>query len=235
MHKYLNREQTYAQLKVAVSELETRCERLKRDTQAKKDFIAKLKIEHKALVTSSSTHINAKSADATEAEILSLTSEIEYLEKELSTLTDRRKKFHLVSDQVGGWANRVVSKLNTQLLMNEEGAGGSSKNSLTSLFDQITNIVCDSLGDIVRHQAPHETEDVSMAIAKDFLKDLENEEFFAKNFRVRPVSGVGTTAGGGDDRQSEHYSRNNLGGEPANGGENDEDKVNKMMYMEMEE
>ena len=48
-----------------------------------------------------------------ESEILSLGNEIEFLEKEVSTLTDRRKKFHLVSDQVGGWANRVVSKLNT--------------------------------------------------------------------------------------------------------------------------
>jgi hypothetical protein len=168
--------------------------------------------------------------------MLKLGSEIEFLERELSTLTDRRKKFHLVSDQVGGWANRVVSKLNTQLLMNEDGIkSSSSKNSLTSLFDQITNIVCDSLGDIIRNQTVnHETEDISMAIAKDFLKDLENEEFFAKNFRVRPVSGVGAGGGAGDDRQSEYHSRNNLAsGEPAT--ENDEDKANKMMYMEMEE
>jgi hypothetical protein len=70
-----------------------------------------------------------------------------------------------------------------------------------------------------------------MSIAKDFLKDLENEEFFAKNFRVRPVSG----AGPGDDRQSEHYSRNNLASADPMTGENDEDKVNKMMYLEMEE
>ena len=110
----------------------------------------------------------------------------------------------------------------------------SSKNSLTSLFDSITNIVCDSLGDIIKHQSPNETEDISMAIAKDFLKDLENEEFFAKNFRVRPVSGMPGPSGG-DDRQREFQSRNNLAsGEPGN-GENDEDKVNKMMYMEMEE
>ena len=170
-----------------------------------------------------------------ESEILALTNEIEFLEKEVSTLTDRRKKFNLVSDQVGGWANRVVSKLNTQLLFNEDGVkSSSSKNSLTSLFDSITNIVCDSLGDIIKHQSPNETEDISMAIAKDFLKDLENEEFFAKNFRVRPVSGMPGPSGG-DDRQSEFQTRNNLAsGEPGN-GENDEDKVNKMMYMEMEE
>lgn len=93
--------------------------------------------------------INAKSADSTESEILKLGNEIEFLEKELSHMTDRRKKFHLVSDQVGGWANRVVSKLNTQLLGNEENKS-SAKNSLTSLFDSITNIVCDQLQDILR-------------------------------------------------------------------------------------
>jgi hypothetical protein len=41
-------------------------------------------------------------------------------------------------------------------------------------------------------------EDMNMTIAKDFLKDVENEEFFAKNFRVRPVSGV--TGSGNEER-----------------------------------
>ena len=71
-------------------------------------------------------------------------------------------------------------------------------------------------------------EDMSTVIAKDFLKDVENEEFFSKNFRVRPQSGVT----GNDERQSEHVSRNNLAtGEPTD----DEDKFNKMMNLEMEE
>ena len=76
-----------------------------------------------------------------------------------------------------------------------------------------------------------------MAIAKDFLKDLENEEFFAKNFRVRPVSGAPGGGAGGDDRQSEYHSRNNLGESTTGAGpvENEDDKVHKMMYMEMEE
>jgi hypothetical protein len=55
---------------------------------------------------------------------------------------------------------------------------------------------------------------------------LDNEEFFVKNFRVRPVSGLH------DDRQSEHVSRQNLNGpDPTE----EEDKANKMMYLEMEE
>lgn len=139
-------------------------------------------------------------------------------------MTDRRKKFHLVSDQVGGWANRVVSKLNTQLLGNEE-TKSSAKNSLTSLFDSITNIVCDQLQDILRTSGS-DPEDTGTQIAREFLKDLDNEEFFAKNFRVRPVSGAN------DDRQSEHHSRNNL---TNNDPTEEEDKVNKMLYIEMEE
>jgi hypothetical protein len=91
--------------------------------------------------------------------------------------------------------------------------------------------VCASLEEII--STKNQNEDMSMAIAKDFLKDLENEEFFSKNFRVRPVSGA---TGVNDERQSEHYSRNNLGN-GATGGEptDEEDKANKMMYLEMEE
>jgi cell division protein FtsB len=100
VYRYLNREQTYAQLLQAVSEQEAKLDRIKKSTEVKKEFIAKLKIEHNALVKSSAPahKVNPKSADATESEIIKLSNEIEFLEKELSTLTDRRKKFHLVSD-----------------------------------------------------------------------------------------------------------------------------------------
>ncbi len=57
--------------------------------------------------------------DPTDKELIELGSEIEYLEKELENLNNRRKKIHLVSDQVGGWANRVVGKLNSQLMLHE--------------------------------------------------------------------------------------------------------------------
>lgn len=137
----------------------------------------------------------------------------------------------MVSDQVGNWAGRVVNKLNEKLLGGHPSEG-SAKHSLTSLFDKITDIVSDSLEDIISNQgSSFQNDDMGFAIAKDFLKDLENEEFFAKNFRVRPVSGV--THSGNDERQSEHVSRNNLavGGEPTD----DEDKFNKMMNIEMEE
>ena len=82
---------------------------------------------------------------------------------------------------------------------------------------------------------------MGMALAKDFLKDLENEEFFSKNFRVRPVSGATNGLGANDyENKSEHVSRNNLtivgGGLNMNGEPtDDEEKFNRMMNMEMEE
>ena len=246
VHKFLTREQTYAQLLQAVSEQERKLDGLRKNTEEKKEFIAKLQIEHNALVKgvvkltqpASKKPANPKSGDSAETEIITLGNDIEFLEKELDQLNDRRKKIHLVSDQVGGWANRVVGKLNSQLLMNGPLKSGG-KHSLVSLFDQITDIVTDSLSDIISNQnSSQHMDDMNMTIAKDFLKDVENEEFFAKNFRVRPVSGA--TGTGNDERQSEHISRKDQpmgsGGAGAAGdAADDEEKFNRMMNLEMEE
>lgn len=113
--KYLIREQTYASLLQAVGEHERRLEGLRQKTEEKRVVISKLQIEHNALVKGQKLSKTTK-GDPVDAEILSLGDEIECLEKELETLTQRRKKINLVSDQVGGWANKVVSKLNSQLL-----------------------------------------------------------------------------------------------------------------------
>jgi len=125
-----------------VSEQERKLDGLRKNTEEKKEFIAKLQIEHNALVkgvvkitqTVTKKPANPKSGDTAETEIITLGNDIEFLEKELDQLNDRRKKIHLVSDQVGGWANRVVGKLNSQLLMNGPLKSGG-KHSLVSLFD----------------------------------------------------------------------------------------------------
>ncbi len=50
---------------------------------------------------------------------------------------------HLVGDQVGGWANRVVNKLNDQLLDGNDYYGTTpQKKSILQLFNSITDIVC---------------------------------------------------------------------------------------------
>jgi len=74
---------------------------LRKQTEEKKDVIKKLQIEHNTLVKGkapTNSTANAKNADTTESEIMTLGEEIEFLEKELDNLTDRRKKIHLVSD-----------------------------------------------------------------------------------------------------------------------------------------
>jgi len=42
------------------------------------------------------------------------------------------------------------------------------------------------------------------------MNDFATEEFLTKNIRVRPISGV--TGKENEEKQSEHVSRNNLGG-----------------------
>ena len=238
VHKFRTRESTYAQLLQLVDGHEKRLERLRVENEDKLETIKKLKMEHNAQVKAKvPTKANAKSADTSESEILKLTSSIQRMEKELETLNNRRKKIHLVTDQVGGWSSRVVSKLNSQLLGNESPPSKSSipKNSLTSLFDQISDIVIKSIDEITSTTsvAAGQAEELSMVMTKDFLKDLENEEFFSKNFRVRPQSGTNNVD---QENRSEHISRSNMvttapGQEPAD----DEEKFHKMMNLEMEE
>ena len=133
-----------------------------------------------------------------------------------------------MTDQVGGWAGRVVSKLNSQILGNE--TPGVKKQSILQLFNQITDIVCGQLEELVQQQ--EEDEGTGYITAKDFMNDFATEEFLTKNIRVRPQSGA--TGKDADDRQSEHVSRNNLAavlGEPTD----DEEKFNKMVNLEMED
>lgn len=61
------------------------------------------------------------------------------------------------------------------------------------------------------------------------MNDFATEEFLTKNIRVRPISGI---TGKDDDRQSEHISRANLF---ENGNNDDEEKFNKMINLEMED
>ena len=77
-------------------------------------MLNQLMIEHNAIVKekNGNSEIAIKKVSDQDHEIIELSDEIENLEKELETMNDRKKKIHLVSDQVGGWANRVVSKLN---------------------------------------------------------------------------------------------------------------------------
>ena len=91
VHKFLSREQTYAQLLRAVSEHEQRLEVLKRASDLKREELHVLQIEHNNLVKNDLSRLPDK-------EITALSSEIEVLEHEVETLNARKKKIHLVTD-----------------------------------------------------------------------------------------------------------------------------------------
>lgn len=84
----------------------------------------------------------------------------------------------------------MVSKLNTQLLGSDSNPVLNKKQTLISLFNNITDIVCDQLSDIMQGQGGGEEETTGYITAKDFMNDFATEEFLMKNIRVRPVSGV---------------------------------------------
>lgn len=98
---------------------------------------------------------------------------------------------------MGGWAGKVVSKLNSQILGNETPIGGAKKQSILSLFNQITDIVCNQLEELMQQQEEEEGT-TGYITAKDFMNDFATEEFLTKNIRVRPQSGI--TGKDGDDR-----------------------------------
>lgn len=88
-------------------------------------MLNQLQIEHNAIMkggelpSTLKKESNHSGNGEQDQEILGLLDDNELLEKELENLNNRKKKINLVSDQVGGWANRVVSKLNSQLLGTE--------------------------------------------------------------------------------------------------------------------
>lgn len=93
MHKFLTKEQTYSQLLQAVSENEKKLDSLRKENEQKKEALHFLRIDN-----SNKLKDNKTSTVITPPEIVELTNEISFLEKELESLEDRKKKIHLVSD-----------------------------------------------------------------------------------------------------------------------------------------
>eukprot|EP00347_Sterkiella_histriomuscorum_P012519 403368264 len=233
VQKFLTKEQTYAQLLKAVSENEKRLDKLRIDNEKKRDELHQLQINLNQIANSrerSKSQPAPVIQNATSQEITELEKEIEILEKEVQNNDDRKKKIYLVTDQVSGWGNRVVNKLNSQIL-GQDNTPIQKKLPILSLFNQITDIVCQQLEDIIQQQEL-EDQDTGFITAKDFMNDFATEEFLTKNIRVRPVSGI--THKDGDDK-SEHISRGNLLDNMSVGGGDDEEKFNKMVNLEMED
>lgn len=79
--------------------------------------------------------------------MIGLGHEINSLQKDLEIMMQRKKNIHLVVDQVSGWTNKVMNKLNTQLGM---PTGVTPKHKpMSETFNRITGIVCDELNNII--------------------------------------------------------------------------------------
>lgn len=107
VHKFLTREQTYAQLLMAVNENEGKLDVLRVENDKKSDILHSLKMEN-----DSKSDENKASSEENQ-EIIGLQFEINSLQKDLEIMMQRKKNIHLVVDQVSGWTNKVMNKLST--------------------------------------------------------------------------------------------------------------------------
>ena len=111
--KFLTREQTYAQLLTAVSDNEQKLDKLRLENDNKSEQLHALKIDQDNQTgESSKTSVEG-------LEIIQLHKDIQQLQKDIQILNNRKKNINLVCDQVTGWSNKVVNKLNKQLLADQ--------------------------------------------------------------------------------------------------------------------
>ena len=99
VHKFLTREQTYAQLLDTVSENEKKLEDLRFSNDNKQEELHSLKINNQK---GGEEAKDSKKKDSSEEnhEIMELTREINGNQKDLDILNGRKKNIHLVCDQV---------------------------------------------------------------------------------------------------------------------------------------
>lgn len=138
------------------------------------------------------------------SEIMQLTQDINFFQSKLDILQERKKKIHLVCDQVSGWASKVHNKMSG--LLDKHSYGTTAKMQMSEIFKGISEMVSEQLGQIITENSRKQKEDRELGIeeasenynlAEDFnnnnhdlINDVGTEEFISKNIRVRPVSGM---------------------------------------------
>ena len=148
-----------------------------------------------------------------EAEFAKLTKELDELNEMMESIKERKKKIQLISDQVGGWTQRVATKMSEQI--SETGIPLKTENkSFIEIYKQINELVVDQL-EIIRHdqaararENEEDEEEKESINGKDYMNDFATEEFVTKNIRVMPMAGASIA-----DRESEHQSRHMIGGD----------------------
>ena len=232
VQKFMTKEQTYSHLLQAVGQGEKKYDELKEQNEIKKKRLQELKIENdnrknmekpdaaderemEAFQMQMSRIEESKDgAQNEEAEFAKLTRELDELNEMMEGIKERKKKIQLISDQVGGWTQRVATKMSEQL--SETGIPIKTEDkSFVEIYKNINELVVDQL-EIIRHDQAararenEEEEDEKESInGKDYMNDFATEEFVTKNIRVMPMAGASIHG----DRESEHQSRHMMGGE----------------------
>ena len=159
-------------------------------------------------------------------EIIQLLEEIGQYKKDFQIINNRKKNIHLVCDQVTDWTSKVSSKLDSQLGPGM-GAPGKDQMSMSDTFQNITNLVCEQLEQIIEQKKNVVHEEEGDEFAADDMQDFATEDFITKNIRVRPQSGATTGAQGEE-------SKSLVGMEKSGDGWNDDEKFNRDMNYEMD-
>lgn len=230
VHKFLTREQTYAQLLITISENEKKLDKLRQQNDKKEEILHILQIDNDSQQQNAD---GGKGLGMSEEgqEIIQLNQEIAQYKKEYQIINNRKKNIHLVCDQVTDWTTKVSSKLDSHLehgQVNMQGNKQQEQVSMSETFQNITNLVCDQLDKIIEQKQSGVPEEEGDEFAADDMQDFATEDFITKNIRVRPQSGVTTGAQGEE-------SKSLVGVEKSGDGLNDEEKFNRDMIYEMEQ
>ena len=224
VQKFLTREQIYSQLLVNVAESERKIDSLKKENE---ELMGEL---HDLMIDKDGVKVEDKKANP---EIERLSTEISELSKEVEECKDRSQKVEIVTDQVYGWTQKVIQKMNEQFsedrlnIAHLEDLEKLKKNAtLTELFHKISDKTCDQLEQLIADEV---NEDERYITLKDFLNDFASQEFVQKNIRVRPMS-ARTNA---DESQKQEYMNNNPTrgmAKSKDGGKDDQNDVRSMMF-----
>ena len=115
VHKFLTREQTYAQLLSAVSENEKKLDKLRQQNDKKEEVLHILQMDNDSQQQANADSNKGLGMSEEGQEIVTLHEQINQFKKDYDIINNRKKNIHLVCDQVTDWTTKVSSKLNSQL------------------------------------------------------------------------------------------------------------------------
>lgn len=166
--KFLNREQTYSELLVAVADSESRIDKLRRENELLRTRLNELKIGTDE--TEGGSHESE--------EIMLLKRELDEVLREDAIKKDKYYNVEIVQDLIDNWARKIIIKIDDDV--NEDKA---QEMDIVEIFKRLSGIVVSNLEE-------YENDDEEdMGPSSNMMNDFLTDEFIQRNIRVRPSSG----------------------------------------------